>query len=190
VLRVASQRIPSVGILVSRLQSRSAARRKSPHTRCPSPVRAGTRSVPSWRMKIRLRHRSAARKRGCLEPQRATRTYENSVQYMGGVIPLTGPQASSSLRLCPSRANEIRLCTLPQGSTVRTQIPMAQGGKRLSVVECGFFRQPVVRSGDTVQPEAQPRRTSFPAAESLVALVSPSRMRDVFSIGDNNRNTN
>ena len=127
---------------------------------------------------------------GNLNPKPIVPT-ENSVQSMGGVIPPTGSQASSSLRLCPSRANEIRLCTLPQGSTVRTQIPMAQGEKRVSVVEPGFFREPVVRSGDAVhRPEAQPRRTPFPAAESLVAPVSLSPMRDVFSIGDNNRNTN
>ena len=37
----------------------------------------------------------------------------------------------------PSRANEIRLCTLPQGSTVRTQIPIAQGEKPVSVVATG-----------------------------------------------------
>jgi hypothetical protein len=95
---------------------------------------------------------------------------ENSVRSTGGVIPPTGPQASSSLRLCLSRVNEIRRCPLPQGSTVRTQIPMAQGEKRVSVVDSSSFRQPVVRSGDAVhRPEAQPRRSLFPVAESLVA---------------------
>jgi hypothetical protein len=35
-----------------------------------------------------------------------------------------------------------------------------------------------------------PRRTPFPAAESLVAPVSPSPTKDAFLIGDSNRNTN
>jgi hypothetical protein len=116
---------------------------------------------------------------------------ENSVQPMGDVIPPTGPQSSSSLRPCLSLVNEIRRCTRVQGSTVRTQISMAQGERARSVVDSSFFRQPVVRSGGAVHRlAAPPRRTLFPAAESLVAPASPSPTKDVFSIGDSNRNTN
>jgi hypothetical protein len=49
----------------------------------------------------------------------------------------------------------------------------------------------VVRSGDVVhQPAVSPRRIPFPAAESLLAPVSPSPSRDVFSTDDSTRNTN
>ncbi len=62
---------------------------------------------------------------------------------------------------------------------------------RRSLADSGSFRQPVVRSDGAVhQPAVAPRRPPFPAAESLVAPVSPSPTRDVFSIGDSNRNTN
>ena len=72
-----------------------------------------------------------------------------------------------------------------------TQISKGPGEKARSVVDSGFFRQPVVRSGDAAhRPAARPRRTPFPAAESLVARASPSPMKDVFSIDDSNRNTN
>jgi hypothetical protein len=55
----------------------------------------------------------------------------------------------------------------------------------------GLFRQPVVRSGDAVRrPAAQPLRTPFPVAESLLAPVSPSLRKDAFLIGDSNRNAN
>jgi len=62
---------------------------------------------------------------------------------MGDVIPPTGPRSSNSLRPCLSLVNEIRRCTRVQGSTVRTQISMAQGEKARGVVHSGFFRQPV-----------------------------------------------
>ena len=72
-----------------------------------------------------------------------------------------------------------------------TQISKGPGEKARSVVDSGFFRQPVVRSGDAGhRPAERPRRTPFPAAESLVARASPSPMKDVFSIDDSNRNTN
>src|SRR6266446_2282121 len=79
---------------------------------------------------------------------------------MGDVIPPTGPRSSNSLRPCLSLVNEIRRCSRVQGSTVRTQISMAQGEKARGVLDSGFFRQPVVRSGDAVhRPAAPPRRT-------------------------------
>jgi len=59
------------------------------------------------------------------------------------------------------------------------------------VADSGSLRQPVVRSGGAAhRPAAPPRRSLFQAAESLVAPVSPSLTKDVFSIGDNSRNTN
>jgi len=68
---------------------------------------------------------------------------------------------------------------------------MAQGEKRVSVVESGFFRQPVVRSGDAVhRPEAPPRRNPFPAAESLVAPLRVQSLRGKAArtiYGDSNR---
>ena len=98
---------------------------------------------------------------------------------------------SHSVRPCLSLVNEIRRCTRLQESTVRTQISKPQGEAARSVVDAGVFRQPVVRSGGAVhQPAAPTRRTPFPAAESHVAPASPSPTKDVFSIGDSNRNTN
>jgi hypothetical protein len=58
-------------------------------------------------------------------------------------------------------------------------------------VDSGSFRHPAVRSGGAAhQPAVARRRTPFPAVESLVAPVSPSPTRDVFSIDGSNRNTN
>ena len=102
-----------------------------------------------------------------------------------------GAKSVSRSRHCLSLANEIRRCTRVQVSIVAdTDFKTPRGGSsqpgRLSL-----FRQPVVRSGDaTHRPAVTPRRTPVPAAESLVAPVSPSPAIDVFSIGDNNRNTN
>jgi len=57
---------------------------------------------------------------------------------MGDVIPPTGPRSSNSLRPCLSLVNEIRRCTRVQGSTVRTQISMAQGEKDCGMVDSAF----------------------------------------------------
>src|SRR5271166_1290158 len=115
---------------------------------------------------------------------------ENSVQPTSDASPRGEPQSLSSLRPSMSLANEIRRCTGMQGSTVRTLISAPQG-EAAQPGRLGLFRQPIVRSGDAVhRPATLPRRTPFPAAESLVARVSPSPMKDVFSIGDSNRNTN
>src|SRR6516225_12237063 len=60
-----------------------------------------------------------------------------------------------------------------------------------SVVDSGSVRQPVVRSGDAIHRlAARSRRTPFPASESLAVPVSPFPTKDVFLIGDNNRNRN
>jgi len=71
--------------------------------------------------------------------------------YLGCHSP-TGPRSSSSLRPCLSLVNELRRCTRVQGSTVRTQISMAQGEKARGVVDSGFSGSPsfvaVVQSTD------------------------------------------
>jgi hypothetical protein len=69
---------------------------------------------------------------------------------------------------------------------------MAQREKACSVADFGLFLQAaVVRSGDAVHGLAAPLRcTPFPPGEWVGALVSPSPTKDVFSIGDRNRNTN
>src|SRR6516225_2069985 len=106
-------------------------------------------------------------------------------------FPSTGPQSLSSLRPWLSLMNEIRRCTCVRGSTVQTLISKRQGEAARSAVDSGAFRQPVVRSGDAVHRlAAMPRRIPFPAAESLLAPVSPSPTKDGFAIGDSNRNTN
>jgi hypothetical protein len=54
----------------------------------------------------------------------------------------------------------------------------------------GFFRQPVVHSGDVAHRlAAPPQPIPSLATESLVAPASPSLMKDAFSIDDNTRNT-
>src|SRR6516162_6568084 len=59
-----------------------------------------------------------------------------------------------------------------------------------STVAWRLFRRPVVRSGGAVRrPGKPPRLVPLPAAESVVAQVSPSPTRDAFSIGDSKRNT-
>ena|SRR5271165_1299973 len=83
---------------------------------------------------------------------------ENSVRPMADVIPPTGPNAPSSLRPCLSLLNEISRCVRLRGSTVRAQIPMAQGEHARSEVDAGFFRQPIIRSGDAVHRAAAPPR--------------------------------
>ena len=77
-------------------------------------------------------------------------------------------------------------------STERRSDANCKGPKVVrNVVDSGFFRQPVVRSGGAVRrPAAPSRRTPFREVESLVARASPSPTRDAFSIGDSNRNTN
>jgi hypothetical protein len=81
---------------------------------------------------------------------------EKSVQPMADVMPPPEPQSSSSLRPCLSLVNEIRRCTRVQGSTVRTQSSKAQGEAARSVVDTGFFRQTVGRSGDAIHRPAAP----------------------------------
>ena len=55
----------------------------------------------------------------------------------------------------------------------------------------GFgLRQPVARSGDAAhRPAERPRRSPFPAAESLVAPARPFPTKDAFAIGGNTRST-
>jgi hypothetical protein len=111
-------------------------------------------------------------------------------------FPSTGPRSSSSLRPWFNLMNDIRRCTRVRGSTVQTLISKGQGGAARSMVDSGAFRQLVFRSGDAVhRPAALPRRIPFPAAESLLARVSPSPTKGGFAkggfaIGDSNRNTN
>jgi hypothetical protein len=91
---------------------------------------------------------------------------------------------------CSSLVNEIRAGTRVQRSTVRRQISRVRAEATRSALDLGF-RRPVVRSGGAVpRPAVAPRPIPFPAAESLVAPASPCPTKDVFSIGDNNRNTN
>jgi hypothetical protein len=71
------------------------------------------------------------------------------------------------------------------------EISNAKDGQRAAWLDFGSFRQPDVRSGGAGhRPAAPSRRIPLPAAESLVAQVSPSLTKDVFSTGDSNRNTN
>ena len=60
----------------------------------------------------------------------------------GGCHSPAGPRRSSSLWPCLSLVNEPRRCTRLQGSTVRTQISMAQGEKARGVVDSGFSGSP------------------------------------------------
>jgi len=115
---------------------------------------------------------------------------ENSVRSTSRAISRDEPQRRGSLRPSLSLPNEIRCGAGVQGSTVRTVISDSRRGS-VQPGRLWLFRPPVVRSGDaTHRPAVTPRRTPFPAAESLVAPASPSPAIDVFSIGDNNRNTN
>jgi hypothetical protein len=110
---------------------------------------------------------------------------------LGGCHSSNQIEDSSSVRPCLSLANKFRWSTHVHESTVRTQILKAQGETARSVADSGPLRQPVVRSGGAAhRPAAPTQRTPFPAAELLVAPVSPSPTKDVFSIGDNNLNTN
>ena len=116
---------------------------------------------------------------------------ENSVRPASDAIPRGEAKSVSRSRPCLSLANEICRCTRVQVSTVRTLISKTPRGGSSQPGRLWLFRQPVVRSGDaTHRPAVPPRRTPFPAAESLVAPVSPSLTIDVFAIGDNDRNTN
>jgi hypothetical protein len=97
---------------------------------------------------------------------------------------------SSNSWTCSSLVNEIRAGTRVQRSTVRRQISRVRAEATRSALDLGF-RRPVVRNGGAVpRPAVAPRPIPFPAAESLVAPASPCPTKDVFSIGDNNRNTN
>jgi hypothetical protein len=84
-----------------------------------------------------------------------------------------------------SRGTRVQRCT------VRRQISKVRVEVTRSALNSVFFRRPVVRSGCAVhRPAVAPRPIPFTDAESLVAPASPSPTKDVFSIGDNNRNTN
>jgi hypothetical protein len=112
------------------------------------------------------------------------------VQPTSHAISRDEPQSRSSLRPSLSLPNEIRRGAGVQGSTVRTLISDPRRGSA-QPGRLWLFRQPVVRSGGAVhRPAVAPRPIPFPAAESLVARVSPSPTKDVFSIGDSNRNRN
>jgi len=58
------------------------------------------------------------------------------------------------------------------------------------MMDLGCFRQPVALSGGAAhRPAEGPRRSPFPAAESLAAPARPFPTKDAFSIGGNTRST-
>ena len=124
--------------------------------------------------------------------QTGTVPTENSVRPMADVIPsnrtanlepfaalLESGEPNSPMHACATEHSSDRDFKAPRLGTAQPR------------VDSGSFRQPAVRSGGAAHPPAvAPRRTPFPVAESLVAPVSPSPTKDVFSIDGSNRNTN
>lgn len=66
-----------------------------------------------------------------------------------------------------------------QGRTFQRQIP--NGGAETTRSIVGPALSPSLSFVAVQQPAVSPRRTPFPAAESLLAPASPSPRRDVFS---------
>jgi hypothetical protein len=100
---------------------------------------------------------------------------ENSVQAMADVIAsnrtpnleqfaalLESDETNSPMHACTTEHSSDRDFKAPRIGTAQPRL------------DSGSFRQPAVRSGGAAhRPAVAPRRTPFPAAESLVALGSP-----------------
>lgn len=117
---------------------------------------------------------------------------ENSVQPIAAVIP-SNRTANLEQFAAPLESGEpnspMHACATEHSSDMDFKAPRI--GTAQPRVDSGSFRKPAVRSGGAAhQPAVAPRRTPFPAAESLVAPASLSPTKDVFSIDGSNRNTN
>ena len=101
------------------------------------------------------------------------------------LFPKRTANLASGSRTCSNLVNSARHASQSERSSDKD----LTGSSRSSALECGCFRQPVVRSGGAVHRlGAPPRLTRFPAAEWGAARVSPFPRRDAFWIGDSSRN--
>src|SRR6516162_10437072 len=105
---------------------------------------------------------------------------ENSVQPIAEALSSKRIEDSTGLWLCLSLMNEIRPCARRERQFGR-KFQRSQGDAARSAMGFCFFRQPAVRSGGAAHRLPGPTQPNpFLAAESLVALVSPSPTKDAF----------